>query len=44
MNFGKSFSICDGAVLKIYLDHKIQWPQEGFNCEFLEHDTIAVWN
>ena len=26
---------CHGVVPEIYLDHKIQWPQEGLNCESL---------
>ena len=27
------FSMGDGVVLEIYLDHKFQWPQEDLNCE-----------
>ena len=32
---------CDGAVLKIYLNHKIQWPQEGLNSESLAYEIVA---
>ena len=31
----------DGVVLKIYLDHKFQWPQEGLNCESLAYKVVT---
>ena len=31
----RQVSNCDGVMLKIYLDHKFQWPQEVLNCESL---------
>ena len=36
-----SWTICDGAVLEIYLDHKFQWPREGFNCESLAYEVVT---
>ena len=35
--------ICDDAVLEIYLDHKFQWPQEGFNFESLAREVVNWW-
>ena len=32
---------CDGAVLKILIDHKFQWPQGGLNCEPLIHNAFV---
>ena len=34
-------SICDGVVLEIYLDHKFQWPQEGWNWESLAYEVVT---
>ena len=31
----------DGVVLKIYLDHIFQWPQEGLNCEPLAYEVVT---
>ena len=31
----------DGVVLKIYLDHKFQWPQEDFNCKSFAYEVVA---
>ena len=33
-------SICDGVVLEIYFDHKLQWPHEGLNCKSLEYEVV----
>ena len=27
------FLFCESVVLEIYLNQKLQWPQEGLNCE-----------
>ena len=35
----KKFLECDGAVLKIYLDKKFQWSQEGLNCKSLAYEV-----
>ena len=32
---------CDGVVLKIYLDHNFQWPQEGLNSKFLAYEVVT---
>ena len=37
-------SHCDGVVLKIYLDRKFQWPQEGLNCESFSYEVGIVVN
>ena len=29
-------------MLKIYLDHKFQWLQEGLNCEYLAYDVVNL--
>ena len=34
-------TICDGVVLKIYLDHKFHWPQENLNCESLAYEVVT---
>ena len=36
-----SVPMCDGVVLKIYLDHPFQWPQEGLNCESLAYKVVT---
>ena len=33
--------ILDGFVLKIYLNHKFQWPQEGLNFENLAYEVVT---
>ena len=32
---------CDSFVLKIYLDHKFQWPQEGLSCKSLAYKVVT---
>ena len=32
---------CDGVVLKTYLDHKFQWPQDGLNCKALAYKVVT---
>ena len=39
--FWKNIKICDGIVLEIYLDHKLQLPQEGLNCESLAYEVVT---
>ena len=34
-------SNCDGVNLEIYLDHKSQWPQEGFNCQYVAYKVVT---
>ena len=34
-------SNCDGVVLKIYLDYKFQWPQEGLYNESLAYEVVT---
>ena len=34
-------SNCDGVVLDNYLDHKFQWPKEGFKCESLAYKVVT---
>ena len=31
----------DGVVLKIYLDHKFQWPQEDLNYESIAYEVVT---
>ena len=31
----------DGVVLKIYLDHKLQWPQGDLNCESSKYEVVT---
>ena len=31
----------DGAVLEIYLDHKVKWPREGLNCKSLAYEVVT---
>ena len=37
----KHLSNGDGVVLKIYLDQKFQWPQEGLNYERLAYKVAS---
>ena len=32
---------CNSVVLKIYLDHKFQWPQEGLNYKSLAYEVVT---
>ena len=34
-------SKCDGAVINIHLDHKLQWPQEGLSCEPFAYEVVT---
>ena len=34
-------SNCDGVVLEIYFNHKLQWPQEGLNCKSVEYEVVT---
>ena len=31
----------DGEVLKIYLDHKFEWPQWVLNCESFAYEVVT---
>ena len=31
----------DGVVLEIYLDHKFQWPQEGWTANHLTYEVVT---
>ena len=33
---------CDGVMLEIYLDHKLRWLQEGFNCQSLAYEVVNL--
>ena len=35
-------SNCDGVVLGIYFNHKLQWPQEGFNSKSVQYEVIIL--
>ena len=32
---------CDGVVFNILMDHMLQWPQEGLNCEPLTCSAVS---
>ena len=34
-------SNCDGVVLEIYFNYKLQWPQEGLKCKSLEYKVVT---
>ena len=34
-------SKCNGVVLEIYLDQKLQWPQEDLNCKSLAYEVVT---
>ena len=36
-----SVPICDGVMLKIYLEHTFQWPQERLNYESLAYKVVT---
>ena len=29
------------SMLKIYLNHKFQWPQESLNCKSVEYEVVT---
>ena len=41
LNIYNTASNYDGVVLKIYLNHKFEAPQEGLNCESLAYEVVT---